>query len=698
MKAWCSLGAMVALCSAWAYGAAEPGANGYLARLTMAVDGIGNDLPTLIQSAEAAARRFVEGQQEISVWGDAGFIEEALARAGGTMAVKPGRVRKDGPLCEIMLVAPRADNLEKIISATVTNRASGGLVIGFARADVIERARKTGAAFDFVVDTHVEKEAVPLDLAAQNTALWVWTAEFVSACTRLGVMPTMYQSVQVPGSKERNAAVQGMRIATNPVAPVAAGRLGEAYLKALRDRLAFLSGIENAKIREAAKRASAARRAGRTAYAHLHGHSVMHTLKRPDNPGLLADLGADWDKPGKNVVLKAGDFILMVGYDWLCQGTHCHDLAAKAREAGVGVAWCFTDYRKEEVAAVAAGEIWINQHWELGDAEVTVPGYDVKILPISGVISEAVLGMVEAEMMALGETAPVAASGNDVLFVATPFTREKEFTGGIEGPACDAAGNIYAVNFTREGTIGRVTPEGQGELFLELPGKSVGNGIRFDAAGRMYIADYVNHNVLLVEPGTKALSVFVHEPGMNQPNDLAITEDGTLYASDPAWNQGTGQIWRIDRRGKATLAATGLGTTNGIEVGPDNKTLYVNESRQRNIWAFVIAADGTLGDRRLVRRFEDHGFDGMRCDVDGNLYVTRPGKGTVLKMSPTGETLREIDVLGKHPTNLCFGGSDGRTVYVTEVEHRRLVQFRVDRPGLEWERARRSTGGTSAQP
>ena len=80
----------------------------------------------------------------------------------GTMAVKPGRLKKDAPLCEIMLVAPRADNYEKIIAATSTNRASGGLVIGFARADLIERAREAGATFDFVVETHVEPEAAPL--------------------------------------------------------------------------------------------------------------------------------------------------------------------------------------------------------------------------------------------------------------------------------------------------------------------------------------------------------------------------------------------------------------------------------------------------------------------------------------------------------------------------------------------------------
>ena len=134
--------------------------------------------------------------------------------------------------------------------------------------------------------------------------------------------------------------------------------------------------------------------------------------------------------------------------------------------------------------------------------------------------------------------------------------------------------------------------------------------------------------------------------------------------------------------------ASGLGTTNGIDLSPDGRTLYVNESEQRGVWAFPIAADGSLGPRRLVKQFDDFGFDGMRCDIDGNLYITRHFKGTVVKLSPAGEVLREIDVLGLKPSNLCFGGSDGRTCYVTEVEHTRIVQFRVDRPGLEWQRGR----------
>jgi sugar lactone lactonase YvrE len=277
-------------------------------------------------------------------------------------------------------------------------------------------------------------------------------------------------------------------------------------------------------------------------------------------------------------------------------------------------------------------------------------------------------------------------AGEEKLFIAKPLTEPGSFTAGIEGPACDAQGNVYAVNFARQQTIGKVTPDGKAEVYVTLPGKSTGNGIVFDRKGIMYVADYAGHNVLRIDPKTRAITVFAHEDQMNQPNDLAIAPDGTLYASDPNWSKSTGQIWRIDPAGRVTRVAADMGTTNGIEVSPDGKKLHVNESVQRKIWSFTIAADGSLTDKRLLKQFDDHGFDGMRCDVDGNLYVTRYGKGTVVKLAPDGTVLREIDVLGPSPSNLCFGGPDGRTVYVTEVKNRRLVQFRVDRPGLAWQR------------
>lgn len=282
--------------------------------------------------------------------------------------------------------------------------------------------------------------------------------------------------------------------------------------------------------------------------------------------------------------------------------------------------------------------------------------------------------------------ASLMAEADQASFVAKPLTQPGQFTAGIEGPQCGKDGTIYAVNFAKEQTIGKVSPEGKGEIFVTLPGKSTGNGIVFDKQGRMYVADYVEHNVLRIDMKTKKIEVFTHDDSMAQPNDLAIAPNETLYASDPDWANSSGQVWMIDTAGKMTKVADDMGTTNGIEVSPDGKRLYVNESAQRNIWVFDIQGDGTLTNKRLFKEFPDHGFDGMRCDVDGNLYITRYGKGTVVVLSPDAKELHEIDVLGKQPSNLCFGGPDGRTVYVTEVEHTRLVQFRVDKPGLAWKR------------
>ncbi|MEC7566918.1 MAG: SMP-30/gluconolactonase/LRE family protein [Planctomycetota bacterium] len=273
---------------------------------------------------------------------------------------------------------------------------------------------------------------------------------------------------------------------------------------------------------------------------------------------------------------------------------------------------------------------------------------------------------------------------SEQLYVAVPVTEAGGFTGGIEGPACDSKGNLYAVNYQKEGTIGLVTPDGKASVATTLPKGSVGNGIRFDPEGNMFIADYPKHNVLRIDARTGELSVFAHEPRMNQPNDLAIDNEGNLYASDPSWQKQTGQLWFVSRKGQVRLLKTGMGTTNGIEVSPDGSTLYVNESVQRNVWAFDINRHGVISNKQLLRKFDDFGFDGMRCDIRGNLYITRHGKGTVVVLSPLGEIIREIDVLGKSPTNICFGGPDGRTAYVTDADQKRVVKFRVEFPGHTW--------------
>ena len=269
----------------------------------------------------------------------------------------------------------------------------------------------------------------------------------------------------------------------------------------------------------------------------------------------------------------------------------------------------------------------------------------------------------------------------------TPDTHSRDFTpaGGftpeVEGPAVDADGKVYAVSFARKPTIGVVTPEGKAELFIDMPKGSTGNGIRFNRAGDMFIADYTGHNVLKVNMKTKAVAVFAHNPKMNQPNDLAIMDNDILFASDPNWGNSTGQLWRIDTDGSTHLLETGMGTTNGIEVSPDNKTLYVSESNQRNVWAYDLSAKGEISNKRLLLKLPDFGSDGARCDAKGNLYLTRYGKGTVAIISPKGEILREVQLKGKNPSNICFGGPDGKTCYVTMADRGNLEMFVTDVPG-----------------
>lgn len=270
-------------------------------------------------------------------------------------------------------------------------------------------------------------------------------------------------------------------------------------------------------------------------------------------------------------------------------------------------------------------------------------------------------------------------------YLCSDYSRPGGFTSGIEGPACDRAGNVYAVNFSRPGTIGCVTPQHEESLFAELPEAGVGNALRFDRTGQqMYVADYANHKILRIDKDTRRVSVVTHNPTMNQPNDLAIRRDGLLFATDPKWTNKTGQIWRISPDGATLLVESRMGTTNGIELSPDEKWLYVNESYQRRVWRYRVDPNGEISEKTKLIEFDDYELDGMRCDMNGNLYITRYGKGTIAVVSPDGRLVREILTRGKKCTNLTFGGVDGRTCFVTVADRGNIQYFRTETPGRCW--------------
>lgn len=285
-------------------------------------------------------------------------------------------------------------------------------------------------------------------------------------------------------------------------------------------------------------------------------------------------------------------------------------------------------------------------------------------------------------------TTPPAAAETK-LFESVQVTPASEYTSGIEGPAADLDGNLFVVNLGKPGTIGRLPAGGAAsELFTALPEGSVGNAIRFARDGTMFIADYKKHNIFAIRKGATEPAVWFHSDEMSQPNDITIARDGTIYASDPNWKGREGHIWRVTRsadgtvQGQVMSAPRAMGTTNGIDLSPDGKTLYVGESSSGQIWSYAINGN-ELTAAKLVKAFQPDTVDGLRTDVAGRLYVARILKGTIALMKPNGAVEREIALRAKEPTNLAFGGSDGKTVFVTQRQGGFIESFRTDQSGRE---------------
>ncbi|HQQ95840.1 MAG TPA: SMP-30/gluconolactonase/LRE family protein [Cyclobacteriaceae bacterium] len=274
---------------------------------------------------------------------------------------------------------------------------------------------------------------------------------------------------------------------------------------------------------------------------------------------------------------------------------------------------------------------------------------------------------------------PVCAWGQS--FVVRDLTAENLFTQNIEGPNTNDRNELFVVNFEEDGTIGQVAPNGMVTRYVTLPKGSIANAIVFDPKGDMLLADWTGHQILRLDHNTRQVSVLCYNAQFNQPNDICINRKGQLFASDPNWKAGTGRIWRIDPDGKSTLLLDSLGTTNGIALSQNQKTLYVNESLQRLVWKYTIDSQGNLRNKKIFARFNDFGLDGMKCDTRGNLYITRYDKGTIVVMDPNGSEIREIQLKGKKVSNLTFGGVDGKTCYATLQDRKCLETFRIDIAG-----------------
>ncbi|KAJ1960521.1 hypothetical protein GGI12_003752 [Dipsacomyces acuminosporus] len=263
----------------------------------------------------------------------------------------------------------------------------------------------------------------------------------------------------------------------------------------------------------------------------------------------------------------------------------------------------------------------------------------------------------------------------------------------IEGAAVDKQGNFYAVHFNNnKASIGRGF-KSQSLLFQDkTTTNSWFNGIRFNidskGAQEAFLADVKNHRVVRLSNPDKSgqfskAETFCQSADIIEPNDIAVAHStGRLFLSGMRdtdnTKAGDGDLWTCDRQGKATKLGSFF-RTNGIEVSPDEKVLYLSESVTKGgnvisnvIHAFDLDAEkGTVSNKRL---FVDFGkldnsaandVDGMRTDVDGNLYVTRWGAGKVAKISPSGKLLAYIQLAGiSEVTNLEFAGPQGKDLFI----------------------------------
>jgi gluconolactonase len=244
-----------------------------------------------------------------------------------------------------------------------------------------------------------------------------------------------------------------------------------------------------------------------------------------------------------------------------------------------------------------------------------------------------------------------------------------------EGPADDGKGNLYFTDIPAN-RIYKLEPHGKLSVFLESSGSC--NGLMFDAAGTLFACAMDGH-LLAIDPLTKKVTVLADTyqgKRLNAPNDLVVDRSGGIYFTDPRfnapqpWPQGKEAVYYRQPDGQLTRLIDDLPAPNGVILSPDEQTLYVVPSMQKEMWAYPVAAPGKPGKGRVFCTLvqlkgstgKGSGGDGLTVDTGGNLYITSPLGIQVF--SPQGKLLGLIKI-PEPPANVTFGGEDRKTLYVT---------------------------------
>jgi gluconolactonase len=262
---------------------------------------------------------------------------------------------------------------------------------------------------------------------------------------------------------------------------------------------------------------------------------------------------------------------------------------------------------------------------------------------------------------------------------------EFEFT---EGPACDAKGNVYFTDQPND-RIMIWSIDGKLSTFMQPCGRS--NGLCFDKKGNLIACADEKNELWSIDPKTKKAAVLVkNHKGklLNAPNDVWIRPNGGIYFTDPFykrdyWKRGPKEqdveaVYYLTPNHKKLVRVTDdLKQPNGIIGTPDGKTLYVADIGDRKTFVYVIQPNGTLTGKKL---FCEMGSDGMTIDNEGNVYLT--GKGVIV-FDKTGKQIEQIPVEEPWTANVCFGGKDKNTLFITASKGFYAVRTRTHGVGSQ---------------
>ena len=212
------------------------------------------------------------------------------------------------------------------------------------------------------------------------------------------------------------------------------------------------------------------------------------------------------------------------------------------------------------------------------------------------------------------------------------------------------------------------------------------NGLTFDRQGRLIACEHGNRRVSRTQTDGSVVAVATHYQGkrLNSPNDVVVRSDGSIFFTDPPYGIKPEQkelpyhgVYRVAPDGSLHLLVDDFDRPNGLAFSPDEKTLYIDDTTRRQIRAFDVAPDGSLSNGRIFAQMVSEmqgGPDGMKVDVEGNIYCTGPGGIWVYR--PSGE-LVGIVTGPQLPANLAFGGSDRKTLYITARTSLYMLRTRV---------------------